>query len=238
MALCQRPDPPWTTRRRLPARRHLRPLPPHPRKPRRHGLRFRHPRHADHCSRRRRRPNTGRSCRRVPPVHPRHLGRDGHLLRHLHHDHDRQPPRRHSRSVQRAARTRLPVHQDPGPVLRPRSEALPPRPLHRGRMPALQRAPCSRRPVRHLWPPARRDRPDQSALSQHGRDARTPQLGTLLPPSDRVRGAAARVARRRQGFLAHSRPQLLKGHAARGPAGPRHHPRHRVGRPRPTRRLG
>ena len=121
--------------------------------------------------------------------------------------------------------------------LLPRRRPLPARPLHRGHLPELRLPPRPRRPVRELHQAARPHRPHRPPLRHlrlhRPRGAR--DQASLSPPEPYARPA--------QGLDQHQdrladphhldRPQMAR--RRRRPAGPRHHPRPRLGHPGPPR---
>ena len=117
------------------------------------------------------------------------------------------------------------------PVHRPHAA----RPLRRGHLPDLRLRRRARRPVRQLRQPARRRRPDQPEVADQRRDAEVRRDRALLPRPAGVHQDARRLAVD-QDRLAPERPQLHQ-EPGRRHAAAADHPRPRLGRPDPARRL-
>ena len=115
--------------------------------------------------------------------------------------------------------------------------AHPARPLHRGHLPDLRLRRRARRPVRQLRQPARPDRPDRPAQPDQRRDAEVRRDRALLP---RPAGASPRRSASWLQTRTDWRPNVLKfsPEPARRPPAAGHHPRPRLGRADPARRLG
>ncbi|CAA9423054.1 MAG: Methionyl-tRNA synthetase, partial [uncultured Rubellimicrobium sp.] len=113
--------------------------------------------------------------------------------------------------------------------------SLPPRPLRRRHLPQLRLREGPRRPVRELHKAARPHRPHQPPLRHLRLDGPGDQ-GNQAPPSPAVgdEGEAPRLDRLQDRL---ARPHHLHRQEVaprrRRPPGPRHHPRPRLGRPRP-----
>ncbi len=235
VAVRLRLPPPGTPRRCLPPGRRLRPVSTVGRQPGADGQRLRHPRHPHHGAGGRRGGHTGRDRRPLPRRVPGCLGAPGDLLGLLHVDRHREPCGRDARRLPATAREGLHRPADQRPVLRRRGGALPARPVHRGHLPALRLRRGAGRPVRGLRSHPRSRGTRRPPLEDHGCRARGAFHRALLPAALRLRGVARLMAGRPRG-LAPPRPQLLEGLDRRGPPGPCHHPRPRVGRGRAGRR--
>ena len=157
------------------------------------------------------------------------------VLRPVHPHHHDQPLRGRAEAVPGAAPQRLRRRQVRDGRDQPVHRAHAARPLHRGHLPDLRLRRRARRPVRQLRQPARPGRPDQPALADQRRDAAVRRDRALLPRPARVRRVARAVAVHPH-RLAAQRAQVL-GQPARGPQAARDHPRPRLGRADPARRL-
>ena len=200
-----------------------------------HGQRHRRARHTD--------PGAGRRRGAHPPPARRQVQRRDHQgpagpragLRPLHPHHHDQPLRGRAEPVPGAAQERLRRRQVGDGRDQPVHRAHAARPLRRGHLPDLRLRGGARRPVRQLRQPARPRRPHQPPLEDQRRDAAVRRDRALLPRPARVRRVARAVAVHPH-RLAAQRAQVL-GQPGRGPQAARDHPRPRLGRAHPARRL-
>ena len=93
-----------------------------------------------------------------------------------------------------------------------------------------------RRPVRELHPGARPHRPDRARArrSPGSTDLEVRETKHLFLLQSKLARRGARRGSRRTPTLAGARPSIARKWLDRGPAGPRHHPRPRLGRAGPT----
>src|SRR5436309_8037786 len=138
----------------------------------------------------------------------------------------------------------LPRPEGEGPCLRGRDglpllydgPAVPPGSLRRGNVPSLRLPPGPRRPVRELRESPGSVRAEGPEVQDPRNDAHPEGDEALLLPAQRVRKAARKVGRERQGTLAAPRAHLHAELAPGGLEGPADHPRpglgHRGPRPR------
>ena len=237
-ALHQRGQAPRQPRRQPAPVRRLRPLLPRPRPRGPAPLRHRRARHPGRARRRRRRRAGGRLLRQIMEDSEGHSRWLPPVLRPLRPLLQPAEPRAHP-ALRRPPVRRGPHRRGDGETgLFPRRRPLPARPLHRGHLPQLRLRARPRRPVRELHQAARPHRPHQPPL-RHLRLHRpgSPRNQALIPPPEPAPRRDPRLDRQ-QVRLAHPhhlhRPQVAR--RRRGPAGPRHHPRPRLGHPGPPRR--
>ncbi len=168
--------------RRLPAGRHLRPLPPAEGQPRPDGLRLGLARHADHGRGRQARPDAAPGVRALSPPLPGDAAGHRHQLRPVHAHRHREPSPHRPGLLPEAAMPARPSSARRSGSCTPRRERrfLPDRYVE-GTCPICGYAERARRPVRQVRQPARRRRPDQPAQQDRRLDAGPPRDRALLP---------------------------------------------------------
>ena len=188
MALRERLDTHRAGRRRVPARRHLRALPPHEGQRRAHGVGQRRARHPGDPDRRTARRDPRAGLQRVPGRVPRQLGAARHYIRPVHHHAHGEPPTGRAGHLLPAARQRPHLQEHDGDALLRYGQPLPGRPLCRGRVPALRLRWRAGRPVRQLRPHAGPARPEGHRLPHLREHPGVLGDGALLHPADCLRG--------------------------------------------------